>query len=145
MWGLFPGITSTARANPIRPNNLRNPSHSHWPRKINLVPIDYAFRPRLRGRLTLLRLALSKEPLGYRRQGFSPCLSLLMSSFSLLKAPPHLTVEASMHAAATGVGARRRSYRALLNRTLRYRRPKATRSFGSWLEPRYIFAAGQLA
>ena len=27
----------------------------------------------------------------YRRQGFSPCLSLLMSSFSLLIAPPGLT------------------------------------------------------
>ena len=32
------------------------------PRNINLVPIDYAFRPRLRGRLTLLRLALSRNP-----------------------------------------------------------------------------------
>ena len=31
-------------------------------RNINLVPIDYAFRPRLRGRLTLLRLALSRNP-----------------------------------------------------------------------------------
>ena len=35
---------------------------SSWPRNINLVPIDYAFRPRLRGRLTLLRLALSRNP-----------------------------------------------------------------------------------
>ena len=35
---------------------------SSWPRNINLVPIDYAFRPRLRGRLTLLRLTLSRNP-----------------------------------------------------------------------------------
>ena len=29
---------------------------------INVIPIDYAFRPRLRVRLTLLRLALSRNP-----------------------------------------------------------------------------------
>lgn len=29
---------------------------------INVIPIDYAFPPRLRGRLTLLRLALSRNP-----------------------------------------------------------------------------------
>jgi hypothetical protein len=32
------------------------------PRTINLVPIDYAFRPRLRGRLTLRGLALRRNP-----------------------------------------------------------------------------------
>ena len=31
-------------------------------RNINLIPIDYAFQPRLRGRLTLLRLTLSRKP-----------------------------------------------------------------------------------
>ena len=35
---------------------------SNWPRNINLVPIDYAFRPHLRGRLTLRRLALRRNP-----------------------------------------------------------------------------------
>ena len=35
---------------------------SHWPRNIYLVPIDYAFRPHLRGRLTLRRLALRRNP-----------------------------------------------------------------------------------
>jgi hypothetical protein len=39
--------------NPIRPDNLRNSSHTHWPTNVNVVPIDYGFRPRLRGRLTL--------------------------------------------------------------------------------------------
>ncbi|CAN0503207.1 unnamed protein product [Ectocarpus sp. 12 AP-2014] len=29
---------------------------------INCIPIDYAFRPRLRSRLTLLRLTLSRNP-----------------------------------------------------------------------------------
>ncbi len=31
-------------------------------RNINLIPIDYGFRPRLRGRLTLRRLALRRNP-----------------------------------------------------------------------------------
>ena len=35
---------------------------SSRPRNINLVPIDYAFRPRLRGRLTLRGLALRRNP-----------------------------------------------------------------------------------
>ena len=56
-------------------------------RNINLLPIDYAFQPRLRGRLTLLRLPLSKEPLDCRRANFSFALSLLMSAFAL-RIPP---------------------------------------------------------
>src|SRR5882757_7771665 len=35
---------------------------SNWPRNIHLVPIDYAFRPHLRGRLTLRRLTLRRNP-----------------------------------------------------------------------------------
>ena len=35
---------------------------SSWFRNINLIPIDYAFQPRLRGRLTLRRLALRRKP-----------------------------------------------------------------------------------
>ena len=33
-----------------------------WYRNINLFPITYAFRPQLRGRLTLSRLALPRKP-----------------------------------------------------------------------------------
>ncbi len=61
MMELFPGTASphdqsvktirhTQSVTTIRPTN------------INVVPIDYAFRPRLRGRLTLLRLTLSRNP-----------------------------------------------------------------------------------
>ena len=35
---------------------------THWPTNIDVVPIDYAFRPRLRDRLTLRRLALRRNP-----------------------------------------------------------------------------------
>src|SRR6266567_8984777 len=35
---------------------------SNWPRTVHLVPIDYAFRPRLRGRLTLRGLTVRRNP-----------------------------------------------------------------------------------
>ena len=58
---LFPGTPSL----PIQSNKDRQHTGfvtTHWPRNIHLVPIDYAFRPRLRGRLTLRRLALRRNP-----------------------------------------------------------------------------------
>ena len=59
---LFPGTARPPFPLPIEKNGFRNPSHILWPLNINSVPIDYAFLPRLRGRLTLLRLALSRNP-----------------------------------------------------------------------------------
>ena len=59
--GYFQGQLS-CQVNPIRPDNTRYPSLLCWPRTINLVPIDYGFRPRLRGRLTLRGLALRRNP-----------------------------------------------------------------------------------
>ena len=67
VWGtvytleLFPG-TPTLPTQSNKNEQLSVFVTSSWPRNINLVPIDYAFRPRLRGRLTLLRLALSRNP-----------------------------------------------------------------------------------
>ena len=49
-------------SNPIRTNNFQHPSHTTRPTNIYVVPIDYPLRARLRGRLTLLRLALSRNP-----------------------------------------------------------------------------------
>src|ERR671920_2625234 len=48
--------------NPIRSNNFRDPSHISRPTNINVLPIDYPLRARLRGRLTLRRLALRRNP-----------------------------------------------------------------------------------
>src|SRR3546814_7345754 len=56
-WDSFPAWT-----NPIRPDKLHHPSHTSRPTNINVAPIDYPLRARLRGRLTLLRLALSRNP-----------------------------------------------------------------------------------
>ena len=52
MWELFPGTPSL----PSESNNLGQLTEfvtTHWPTNINVVPIVYAFLPRLRGRLTL--------------------------------------------------------------------------------------------
>ena len=43
-------------------NNLQPSSLLSWSRNINLVPIDYGFRPHLRGRLTLRWLPLRRNP-----------------------------------------------------------------------------------
>ena len=51
-----------SQLNPIRADNTRDPSHTSGLRNINRISIDYPLRARLRGRLTLLRLALSRNP-----------------------------------------------------------------------------------
>ena len=66
------------------------------------------------------------ETLDLRRGGFSPPLSLLMAAFSLPDAPPILTVEL------------RCDWNALLPIL------KGYWSFGTMLEPRYIFGAETL-
>ena len=51
-WELFPGTASR----PLQSNKEEQLTQfvtTHWCRNINLLPIDYGFRPRLRGRLTL--------------------------------------------------------------------------------------------
>ena len=60
-WGLFPG-TSSQQSQSIKASLFTRSVTTHWPRNIHLVPIDYAFRPRLRGRLTLRRLTLRRNP-----------------------------------------------------------------------------------
>ena len=71
------------------PGSLRLPTESinheqlsafvtlNRPRNINLVPIDYAFRPRLRGRLTLRGLTLHRNPWTFGGRVFHPALRYL--------------------------------------------------------------------
>ena len=50
---------------PSKSDNVRHSLNSvttSRPTNINVVPIDYAFRPHLRGRLTLRRLTLRRNP-----------------------------------------------------------------------------------
>jgi hypothetical protein len=75
-------------------HHIRN-CKRYW--NINQFPIDYAFQPRLRGRLTLGKITLTLETFGFRRRGISPLLSLLMPAFSLLLPPAYLTVHLHQH------------------------------------------------
>ena len=72
---------------------------------------------------------VAQETLGFRRAGFSPALTLLMSAFALLIPPENLTILL-----------RRRTERSPTINVLAH----VIRSFGRWLEPRYIFRAGRL-
>ena len=58
--------------NPIRSDNTRDPSHISRPTNINVVPIDYPLRARLRGRLTLRRLALRRNPWSFGERASHP-------------------------------------------------------------------------
>jgi hypothetical protein len=60
-------------------------------RNINLIPIDYVSRPRLRGRLTLRGLTLRRNPWTFGGSVSHTALTLLMSAFSLLIPPALLT------------------------------------------------------
>src|SRR6266511_5310337 len=61
MRGLFPGTPSKPAESSNR-EQLMEFVTTRWPTNINVVPIGYAFRPRLRGRLTLRRLTLRRNP-----------------------------------------------------------------------------------
>jgi hypothetical protein len=77
---LFPGTPSR----PGQSNKSRQHTvfvTSSWLRNINLIPIDYDFRPRLRGRLTLRGLTLRRNPWTYGdRVSHSVCRYLCQHS-----------------------------------------------------------------
>ena len=112
------------KENPIIPHRFRHPSLPCWPTNINVVPIDYAFRPRLRDRLTLRRLTLRRNPWTFGDTVFhSVCrYSCQHSHFRYLQQTSRFTFAGLRNAP--------------LPRVLRH-----TQSFGTWLEPRYIFGA----
>lgn len=82
---LKPGQPSPGQHSLLRP--LR--SNTKY-RNINLFPIDYAFGLAL-GSTHPAPINVGQEPLVFRRAGFSPALSLLMSAFALLIPPACLT------------------------------------------------------
>ena len=113
--------------NPLRLDNISDPSHISRPRNINRVAIHYALRPRVRDRLTLRGLALRRNPWSFGDRASHPVnrYSCQHSRFRYLhgRLPSRFT------------GLRNAPLpRALLH----------TQSFGACLEPRYIFAARTL-
>ena len=61
MLELFPG-TDSLQVQSSKNLQFTPSVTTSWYRNINLFSIDYGFRPRLRGRLTLRRLALRRKP-----------------------------------------------------------------------------------
>ncbi len=124
LWGLFPGTRSLLTQS-NKSKQVTASVTTQWPRNIDLVPIDYAFRPRLRGRLTLRRLALRRNPWTFGERVSHPLCrySCQHSHFPYLHQGSRLGF--------TGLG----------NAPLPLFR---VRSFGGRLEPRYIFRAGSL-
>ena len=59
--GLFPGTPQLPDQSSKLRQRLEYVTH-RWLGIVRPIPIDYAFRPRLRDRLTLLRLTLSRNP-----------------------------------------------------------------------------------
>jgi hypothetical protein len=123
---LFPGPPSLP-VQSDKDEQLTGAVTSTRPRNINLVPIDYAFRPRLRGRLTLRGLALRRNP-----WTFGDSVSHTVYRYSCQHSHFRYLQQASR---LTFIGLRN----APLPLALRQ-----VRSFGARLEPRYIFGAGQL-
>src|SRR5688500_12350493 len=60
------------QSNPIGTDDLRDPSYTTRCRNINLLPIDYPLRARLRGRLTLRGLALRRNPWAFGERASHP-------------------------------------------------------------------------
>ena len=96
---------------------------------MNPFPIDYAFRPRLRGRLTLGRLPLPRKPSAFGGQVFH--LSFRYS----YRHPPFRHLQQTLQ--STFIGIR--------NAPLpRVRQAARSRDFGVGLEPRCIVGARRL-
>jgi hypothetical protein len=102
MWELFPGTPSL----PEQSDKLRQHTVSvttHWPTNINVVPIDYAFRPHLRDRLTLRRLTLRRNPWTFGDRVFhSVCrYSCQHSHFRYLQMPSQVILHRPTERSAT--------------------------------------------
>ena len=170
MPGLFPGRLKP----PAQSTQRERPSAfvtSGRPGTINPVPIDYGFRPRLRGRLTLRGLALRRNPwtFGDRVSHSVYRYSCQHSHFRYLQHPSQDTFTGLRNAPLP----RRRQMSDVSSSVFRCQlsvvraglrglrdlssvichlslvichlaTASGIRSFGAWLEPRYIFGAGRL-
>ena len=123
--GLFPGTSSTPGQSSKTGRHKRSVTTCRLT-NINVIPIDYAFRPRLRDRLTLRRLTLRRNPWTFGDTVFhSVCrYSCQHSHFRRLQEASRLSLHQPTERSATA--------------------SCDAQSFGSRLEPRYIFGAETL-
>src|SRR5207244_7824887 len=127
MWGLFPGTPAPPAESSSR-KRLSEFVTTHWPTNINVVPIHYAFRPRVRGRLTLRRLALRRNPWTFGDSvSHTVCrYSCQHSHFQYLQRPSRVRLHRLMERSATATGSLRSptaSARGLSPGTLSAQRP----------------------
>ncbi len=96
---LFPG-TGSRQGKSSNPSQLIPSVTFLWPTNINVVPIDYAFRPRLRDRLTLRRLTLRRNPWTFGDTVFhSVCrYSCQHSHFRYLQEPSRVSLHGTRNA-----------------------------------------------
>ena len=101
-WGYFLGQFRSL-TNPIRSDNTHHPSHTTRPTNINVVPIDYASRPRLRDRLTLRRLTLRRNPWTFGESVFHTLCrySCQHSHFPYLQKPSRVFLQRPRERSAT--------------------------------------------
>ena len=102
MWELFPG-TPELPGESINPGQPLEFVTTHWLRNIHLIPIDYAFRPRLRGRLTLRRLTLRRNPWTFGDSVFHTVCrySCQHSHFRYLQEPSRVSLQRLTERSAT--------------------------------------------
>ena len=113
--GLFPGTpwqptqSNKGKLRPVFVTTSR-------PRNINLVPIDYGFRPRLRGRLTLRGLTLRRKPWTFGERVSHPLYrySCQHSHFRYLQQLSRVTFTGVRNAPLPRVQARVRDFGAWL-------------------------------
>ena len=124
---LEPAIPSAGWPTLLRPPFV-SLSPIWWYRNINLFPINYAFRPRLRDRLTLSGLPLLRKPWAYGDKVFHLVYrySCQHTLFCFLQRPS------------------RDTFNGWQNAPLPSAHEVRIHSFGNVLKPRYIFGAGLL-
>ena len=102
MRGLFPGdLWQPVQSD--KDEQRRDPVTTRGPRNVDLVAIGYAFRPHLRGRLTLRGLTLRRNPWTFGgRVSHSPCrYSCPHSHFPYLHGPSRVPLRRLRERSAT--------------------------------------------
>jgi len=129
-WRSFPEPLATPEHSNKLEQNLGSVTSSR-PGNVRPVPISYGSRPHLRGRLTLRGLALRRNPWTFGDRVSHPVCrySCQHSRFRCLQSRSPVLLRWPTERSATAAFSVRKI---------------ATRSFGAWLEPRYIFGAGSL-
>jgi hypothetical protein len=105
---LFPG-TASLHTQSNKSVQVKQSVTTTRPTNINVVPIDYACPPRLRGRLTLLRLTLSRNPWSFGERVSHPLYrySCQHSHFRYLQDPSQVSLHRLTERSATTAAFRR--------------------------------------